>query len=841
MARNFSIADSIADIFRKNPHISQLEKILRSSEISAADLAEGYFAIHPQFAGGLAKQLRLQGTPSKKTLNIWEKDVKSLFKRERIDDRLIVIGLSLLEPELRLQLDDANAWDPLIKEMAIPLSEILTDKGQELYSSYRSAEEHTVGQILPSYCVKEAISHLPSNEPISAAQLAQEIFKQHSGYAKDRAASVSIADTVERLTAEQWLDRIRTLFDFSAIEQIKESTEAKRIEAVPYREASSHSEKVFEAPKEINDTLNEAPQLHGRLVIIGLCLLDPKLRRQLEMQGVFRDLVEELYEPLDKILTPRGRKLLELPDSVPNWDDNAINDPKKDLLGRAAFADYLFTRIEMIPKDSEAYVMHIYGPWGSGKSTILNFLGQKLENSGKWMVVDYNAWQNQHIDPPWWSLMDSIFQSLKKKKSGQSTTWERLWWKMKLYRWQLKEYLWRLSTRQMDYIIALIVLSLILGIISGILPYDSKKSLSQILTSQASNFENIGKILAVTATLWTIVIAANRSLLLGSSQAARDYVRLTSDPMAKVKEHLQDSIERLSPMRLAILIDDLDRCQSKYVIELLEGILTLFRRANVVIVVAADRRWLNACYEQSYEGLTSRIREPGKPLGSLFLEKAFRFSTPVPGFPEGLKKKLWRHLLQVKPDEIEDMASVREEANKRISAAKSESELIQLTKNEKDQSVLMHREIVEKAVVRLASPEVEERLEHFLVPYSEFLEANPRAMKRLVNSYSANRALDFLSETRIDQHQLALWTIIQSRWPQLAEELEKDPRLINMIGPKDGLKDVSDDLKASFEGLPDELKNLFEDAEVYNVFRGGSFNMPLLKETIAQCAQIHGC
>jgi hypothetical protein len=404
--------------------------------------------------------------------------------------------------------------------------------------------------------VKNALSRFPSQE-ISAAQLAREIFKQHPKYAKGGATSVSIVDTAEKLPAEKWLDEIRPLFDFSALEK---SAKPERIESASYRDESANSKQAYEAPK-LNENMNETIQLHGRLVIIGLCLLDVQLRRQLERQGVLSDLIEELHEPLDKILTQRGRMLYELQDSVPNWDDNEMNDPKKDLLGRAAFADYLFARISMLPKDSEAYVMHLYGPWGSGKSTVLKFLGQKLENSGLWLVVDYNAWQNQHIDPPWWSLMDGIFQSLKKQHPGQSRM-EKYWWRIKLYWWKMREYLWRFGTGHMPYIIGFIVLLWILVIVVAVLPYGSKKPENDMLVFLGTEFDNIGKILAVIATIWGFVIAANRSLFLGSSQAAREYVRLTSDPMLKVKNHLEESIKWLVPMRLAILIDDLDRCQA---------------------------------------------------------------------------------------------------------------------------------------------------------------------------------------------------------------------------------------------------------------------------------------
>jgi hypothetical protein len=119
------------------------------------------------------------------------------------------------------------------------------------------------------------------------------------------------------------------------------------------------------------------PTLHGRLVIIGLCLLDAPLREQLNRAGRFAALQKELREPFSAILTARGRELYEsgsvtagYSDSVPNWSDDPLLDPHQDLLGRAAFACFLAKRIAGVAQESGAYSFsrpscwHGYWPWG---------------------------------------------------------------------------------------------------------------------------------------------------------------------------------------------------------------------------------------------------------------------------------------------------------------------------------------------------------------------------------------------------------------------------------------------------------------------------------------------
>ena len=94
----------------------------------------------------------------------------------------------------------------------------------------------------------------------------------------------------------------------------------------------------------------------------------------------------------------------------------------------AAFARYLVKRITAVPSSSGAYSLHIYGPWGAGKSTLLNFMHEELKNTNKWLVAEFNAWRHQHIRPPWWSMIESVFQQTKQELGF----WDRLreyWWR----------------------------------------------------------------------------------------------------------------------------------------------------------------------------------------------------------------------------------------------------------------------------------------------------------------------------------------------------------------------------------------------------------------------------
>ena len=454
---------------------------------------------------------------------------------------------------------------------------------------------------------------------------------------------------------------------------------------------------------------------------------------------------------------------------------------------------------------------------------MLNFLKAELTEENKsdqpWAVIEFNAWRNQHIDPPWWSLMEAVFQEAKVKLSRKD---------------RIREYWWRLTSGRVLQIFSGIVLLwlLVLGFgwarqnFPSILGLEGETEFG-VISQIAKITGEISQIIALIATVWGGIVAVNQSLLLGSAQAASTYKQRVNDPMNEIKGRFQELIERLCPTRVAVFIDDLDRCQPNFVVELLEGIQTIFREAPVVYVVAADRRWLNACYTQVYQELDDFIEEPGKSLGTLFLEKAFRFSTPMPGIPAALKDKYWQYLLQLQAEETSiDWASARQNAEQALSTA-SDEELDDIVKNSKGMSFEERQAILEEAVVRLATPEIYKRLEHTLNLYTELLDPNPRSMKRLVNAYSANRALTILSGLEIERHQLVLWTILMARWPKLARYLEEHPEMINRVGSKNP------------PGIDEPLKILFDDDEVEILVNGGSLGRALQEQAIKECAQMH--
>ncbi len=82
------------------------------------------------------------------------------------------------------------------------------------------------------------------------------------------------------------------------------------------------------------------------------------------------------------------------PSDHPFSADRPIESKADDLLGRAAFADHLAQAIEGW-RQKDSLILALYGPWGTGKSSIKNMVREALAagaTESSW-IVEYNPWQ----------------------------------------------------------------------------------------------------------------------------------------------------------------------------------------------------------------------------------------------------------------------------------------------------------------------------------------------------------------------------------------------------------------------------------------------------------------
>ena len=266
-------------------------------------------------------------------------------------------------------------------------------------------------------------------------------------------------------------------------------------------------------------------------------------------------------------------------------------------------------------------------------------------------------------------------------------------------------------------------------------------------------------------------LVANIEAGILNTRTAKRYLELARDPLGPLTRRYEAMIGQIG-RPVAVFIDDLDRCDAKFVVELLQNIQTLFRGAPVLYVVAADRGWICTSYEQIYAPYCEPIAEPGHSLGYMFLEKIFQLSIEVPSLGGAQRNAFWGHLLKTRDQPTpEDRDAIDAEVTGRLDKATTEQEVIGIVDEVSKQGPTHAAIAGARAFKHMQSKALTREREHFLAGYADLLEANPRAMKRLLNAYGFRRGFDIQSPDRSDPDALVRWTILENRWPVLADHL----------------------------------------------------------------------
>jgi hypothetical protein len=606
-----------------------------------------------------------------------------------------------------------------------------------------------------SESVRRVRSRLGPDTVVAAAQIAEALQAGHPEYGGKTFADVVLTPGGPGHPTDMWLTDVAGLY--------------RRDEVM----ASTH--KVVD----------------GTLVLLGLAELDPSLEEDLRRNGFLTRLQNEAK------VRPRA--------DVRDYTRWRSDSPAaEDQLGREPFAEVLAQQLSAMAEangqDRGPFLIHLDGPWGAGKSSVLGFLRRRLES--EFLVVEINAWREQKVGGSWWwTILDRLDQATRR-----TMPWYRWWW---------HRFHDRLRMDWVPYLVGALVLLAGIGWVAT----------GPDLAAAASVADSMGKMWALALTVLGGLMAVARYLLPGRRGAAEGAVDRSPSPAEAVKELLAAGLVRAGRPVL-FLVDDLDRCSADYVVDFLETVQTQLCHAlsadshGLYAVVAADGEWIRTSYAAHYESFGS-ISRPGRPLGYLFQEKVFQLRTRLPAVPSRTQRAYLQALL-----ELPDGGSVagRERAVQDIQAAmadaQTEAQLIEVASQATsiDVDPGTRQQLLGEAAVRFAQPRMRNAARHALLRFDHYLEPNPRNIKLFVNTYGALRALRTIEGVFVDAGPLALWTIVEIRWPFLADYLRAHPARL-------GQPELA---------VPDDIRALMDDRDVRAVLDDEAVG-PLTTELVRQC------
>ena len=230
---------------------------------------------------------------------------------------------------------------------------------------------------------------------------------------------------------------------------------------------------------------------------------------------------------------------------------------------------------------------------------------------------------------------------------------------------------------------------------------------------------------------------------LGVVHKAQMDIKRISESMLMHRDNGGNRFPRGDP-RIVLFVDDLDRCPPDIVVDTLEALQLLVKTKLFVVVAAIDARYVTLCLEKKYKGVLD-AKGGDRPTGLEYLEKIIQISYRVPTITK--KEFISKYIEHQCPKSSEIN---RDQSN---SGSSDTSESIEESGEEwngpEEQSDNEETTDAEKAQERYAEQQLTSKEIQTLAQISSELHVNPRAIKRVLNSYKVIKIVSHRSNSQV--------------------------------------------------------------------------------------------
>lgn len=411
----------------------------------------------------------------------------------------------------------------------------------------------------------------------------------------------------------------------------------------------------------------------------------------------------------------------------------------------------------------------VFGPWGSGKSSLFEPIMQSLKaHDRKTSVARYDAWKFGGQ-----SLKRNFVSSLRDDlKLGEDET-ASLTADTEKHDWKLIPWL-RKNSKSLA---AGYGLAVAIAAVSGLLLFLAQRFLADQTTQRAllASLGPTGTILGLAIAAVVIgpkaLESASARIVLPRPQADDEFVGHFTRLVEKATKDYRH--------RLVVFIDELDRCEPRDVVSTLVDLKTFLDHRGCVFIVAADREVLEKALEHAPQASPIRTEDPYYSTPGEFLDKIFQHQLTLPPLRPQALTRFARTLVA---DKGGVWADLRDSGTTTIDGT-----------------------LLETVVYALIPAHVR----------------SPRRVKVLLNNFATNartaeaRGIDWRSRAT----EIAKLTAIQTEFPRVASALLRDSGLLTALldGPPQG---ASRDLLALVDAFsegdqygPSETTTVADEAE----------------------------
>lgn len=522
------------------------------------------------------------------------------------------------------------------------------------------------------------------------------------------------------------------------------------------------------------------------------------------------------------------------------------------------------------------FVVHIDAPWGGGKTAFASFLATILNpycfegplpgwfrhlpiadqrfwpkaDRRPWHVIHFNAWRHQHVKPPWWVFYDAVRRHCAKAAMFEvnkhtealppvSDSFYKRNWALRRFQgfgeWIL-ELSWRVWTP--DFRVKLLLSTITIGTVaglflSGIVRFGEKGielalgSAGHTDGSQSVWLTPLVVFFAGAPTVWAVVSGMTQTLFLGTPEAAKNYSLGAGDPLDRFRHHFAKIIERFR-RPILVIVDDLDRCDPDYVVELIRGIQTILTSPRVIFVLLGDKDWIEHAFCEVHKAMKGIEVGKEHEFGGRFVEKAIQFSFVLPEISGPMRRGYVRGLLQLSDEgdesgeeetglniqlnsgraaealneQQEAVLNLKDYEKREIAAAKFHETTAFSRLNQAQKEEVLRRFRERLALRAAADVSAEKATSHMIEALVPLLPPNPRQIKRIVNAISLIQEvarLGGLAQPGTPAWQvLARWVVLMIEWPKTWFTLSTFPvladRALGSTSAEGDLPENADDI-----------------------------------------------
>jgi len=489
-----------------------------------------------------------------------------------------------------------------------------------------------------------------------------------------------------------------------------------------------------------------------------------------------------------------------------------------DYLNYDRFAN-AFSELILNPELETPITVGIYGHWGKGKSFLMQKILEKTQSnpqsenknvSGtkkfKILAIKFNAWSYSTSNHLWAGMVTHFYNEVEKF----------LGWKVPFYR------IIKAVQKSWKKAFSLSIFYFLIGFAINILLEYTRhlravENLRIILNSISASIVG-GSILASLPILWSTLRDFTNTLFFSRAQNLQAVI---SRPdfhdqlgiMADIEKEINFISETLkkNSSRLVLFIDDLDRCDHKKAVEVLQAIMLLLANKNglpFIIFLGIDARTIVRAIEESY----GDVLVGAGITGYEFLDKIIQLPFVIPPTDPADMENFIESLLWASEDEKKTIFRTNNQQNQEIKKPNSNMANEKVQESSDSLTPVTFSSAERAAIMKIAN---------------DFCD-NPRKVKRIMNMLRLVKILTH--DSGFDFEKMIHWITLVEQWPLhtawILHNIE-DALQAKNVKPDTSILNVYENVKEHI--YSDSMTNLFSIDQDPTLFEGFIAKEPIFK------------